>query len=127
MGVSSITGAVIACSGNNTTMRTFWEEPLTEEQKREMIDHLAVNIVKRGLGTPAIMFLEMNKPLTTIASSTAIVASPFLVPFLGFDRVDQYTQFFQSRENVERLIERIEEMEEEKRLSKKDRDEPQKE
>lgn len=108
-------------------MRTFWEEPLTEEQKQDLIEHLSINIVKRGLGTPAIMFLEMNKPLTTIASSTAIVASPFLVPFLGFDRVDQYTQFFQSRENVERLIERIEELEEEKRLSKKNREEPTKE
>jgi hypothetical protein len=108
-------------------MRTFWEEPLTEEQKLELIESMAVNIVKRGLGTPAVMFLEMNKPLTTIASSTAIVASPFLVPFLGFDRIDQYTQFFQARENVERLIERIEEMEEEKRLSKKNKEEPLKE
>ncbi|MCX8053772.1 MAG: hypothetical protein N3B12_08180 [Armatimonadetes bacterium] len=41
--------------------------------------------------------------------------SPFLAPFFGFDKVDLYTQLLSDRENWDRLVERIEELEEEKR------------
>jgi len=43
------------------------------------------------------------------------VFAPFLAPFFGFDKVDLYTQLLSERENWERLVERIEELEEERR------------
>lgn len=101
----------------------FWQQPLTEEQTSELIERLAQWSVRKGLGAAAVLFLELHKPLTFIASQTAIVFSPFLIPFLGFDRVDQYTQLFQSRENVERLIQRIEELEEANRSSQSAKEE----
>ncbi|NUL82715.1 MAG: hypothetical protein HUU60_08355 [Armatimonadetes bacterium] len=96
-------------------MKLFWDDPLTDEQTEEMVEGIAQNVVKRGLSAPAIMFLEMNKPVAPLASHAAIAFSPFVVPFLGFDRVDRYSQFFNSRGNVERLLQRIEELEEERR------------
>ncbi|MFN7019340.1 MAG: hypothetical protein ACK4RG_08740 [Fimbriimonadales bacterium] len=97
-------------------MREFWREPLSEAQKQELIDALAHQVVKRGLSSPAILFLELHKPLAFIGSQAAIVFSPFLAPFFGFDKVDLYTQLLSERENWERLIERIEELEEAQRL-----------
>ncbi|MCS7191211.1 MAG: hypothetical protein NZ843_06375 [Fimbriimonadales bacterium] len=96
-------------------MREFWKEPLSEAQKQELIDALATQIVRRGLSSPAILFLELHKPLAFIGSQAGIVFSPFLAPFFGFDKVDLYTQLLSDRENWDRLVERIEELEEEKR------------
>ncbi|MCX7688976.1 MAG: hypothetical protein N2045_13505, partial [Fimbriimonadales bacterium] len=59
-------------------MREFWKEPLTEAQKQELIDALAQKVVKRGLSSPAILFLELHKPLAFIGSQAGIVFAPFL-------------------------------------------------
>ena len=99
-------------------MREFWREPLSEEQKTQLIDALAQQVVKRGLSVPAVLFLELHKPFAFIGSQAGIVFSPFLAPFFGFDRVDQYTQLLSERENWERLVERIEELSEEQRASR---------
>lgn len=89
-------------------MLPVWEKPLTEEDIERMIDRVAGEIGKRGLETPAILFLEMHKPLANVFAHGALAFSPFLMPFLGFDRVDRYTQFMSSPANVERLIQRLE-------------------
>ena len=98
-------------------MREFWREPLSEEQKAQLIDALAQQVVKRGLSAPAILFLELHKPFAFIGSQAGIVFSPFLAPFFGFDCVDDYTQLLSERENWERLVERIEELAEESRTA----------
>jgi hypothetical protein len=99
-------------------MREFWREPLSEEQKTQLIDALAQQVVKRGLSVPAVLFLELHKPFAFIGSQAGIVFSPFLAPFFGFDCVDDYTQLLSERENWERLVERIEELTEEQRASR---------
>ena len=99
-------------------MREFWREPLSEEQKTKLIDALAQQVVKRGLSVPAVLFLELHKPFAFIGSQAGIVFAPFLAPFFGFDRIDQYTQLLSERENWERLVERIEELTEEQRASR---------
>ncbi|MEN3001909.1 MAG: hypothetical protein ABDI19_08725 [Armatimonadota bacterium] len=96
-------------------MREFWKEPLSEERKEELIETLAQFVVKRGLAAPAVLFLELHRPLAFIGSQAGIVFSPFLVALFGFQRVDEYTQLLSERENWDRLIERIEELEEERR------------
>lgn len=89
---------------------SLWDQPLTEEQKQQLIEGIAAKTVQKGMGAPAILFLEMHKPLTYIVSQGAIAFSPFMAPLLGVDRVDTYTQLFSDRANVERLIQRIEEL-----------------
>jgi hypothetical protein len=102
-------------------------EPLEEEEIQKVLDDIATQVVKRGLTAAAIMFLEMNKPITYVASQGLIVTMPFLAPFVGADKVARYSRFLQTRENVDRLIERIEELSEEydrKRKSEKDKGKP---
>ncbi|MFN7019283.1 MAG: hypothetical protein ACK4RG_08455, partial [Fimbriimonadales bacterium] len=73
-------------------------------------------IVHRGLSAPAVLFLELHKPFAFIGSQAGVVFAPFLAPFFGFERVDIYTQLLSERENWDRLIERIEELSEERKM-----------
>lgn len=59
----------------------------------------------------------MHKPLANVAGHAAIAFSPFLVPFVGFNAVDDYSQFFSKRENIEALIQRIEQSQRQEKQS----------
>jgi len=97
-------------------------EELSPEERDRMIEELAHKIVDRRLETPAILFLEMHKPVTFLASQSVLVASPFLVPLFGRDGVRRYSQLFSAQENVELLIRRIEELADERSESKAEKD-----
>lgn len=68
----------------------------------------ADEVTKRGLSVPAIFFLEMYKPLTTIFGATCQTLNPFLIPILGAERSRVLLKFLESRENVEKLLVLIE-------------------
>lgn len=91
-----------------------WEDELTDEQRDAILERIAQEIVRRGMAAPAVLFLELNKPLSFVASQSLIVLTPFLAPFVGIDNVHRYSQLLEKRENVERLIERIEQIEHER-------------
>ncbi len=59
---------------------------------------------------PAVLVLEVTKPASFLFSQGVLVLGPVLYPFLGFDRVDRFAGFLNSRENIEMLIARIEEL-----------------
>jgi hypothetical protein len=81
-----------------------------ESNPESIIEEIAHKIVDRGLETPVIFFLEMNKPVSRLMGQSVLLTVPFLAPFLGLDRVEKYATFFQEIENVERLIQKIEEL-----------------
>ena len=85
----------------------LWTEELTEEQELEMIQKAAHEIRKRKMEMPAILLLEMHKPLHFLASQATIVFSPFLVPFVGFDNVNDYSRLLAKRDNIERLLDEL--------------------
>lgn len=90
------------------------DEPLSSEERDRLIDELAQKVSNRRMETAAILFLEMNKPISFLASQSMIVASPFIVPLFGIDGVRKCSQLFSSTENVERLVDRIEELADER-------------
>jgi hypothetical protein len=85
------------------------EFELTDEQETRLIGNIAKLVVDMGLETPAIMFLEVAKPLSFIASQLAIVALGPLQWLFELE-VPKYTGLFMKKENVGRIIERIEEL-----------------
>ena len=89
-------------------MSDIWEKELTEQEKEDLLEKAANEIKRRKMVVPAILFLEMHKPLSYVGSQAAIVFSPFLVPFLGFDNVNNYSRLLAERNAVERLIQRLE-------------------
>jgi hypothetical protein len=95
-------------------------DELSPEERERLIDDLARKIVDRRLETPAIMFLEMHKPVAFLASQSMLVAAPFLAPMFGRDGVERYSRLFSSQDNVELLIRRIEDLADD-REARKDR------
>jgi hypothetical protein len=98
--------AKYASSGMAT--QALWTEDLTDQEAEALMAKLEEQIRKRKLEAPAIMFLEMNKPLTRITANAMIVFTPFLAPFVGLDNVHNYSRLLMDRDNVERLICRLE-------------------
>ena len=88
---------------------------LPPEREREIIEKLARRIVDSGLGTMALMTLHSIAPLSFMGTQVGmVVGSPLLMTLdlLGV-KVYEYAGLFaestRSRENVERLIFKIEE------------------
>ena len=85
-------------------------DDLTDEQVNGAIEDIARHIVRRRLETPAILLLEMHKPVSFIASQALVVGTPFLGPLLGVDRLAHYGSILHDRANLDRLIQRIDEL-----------------
>lgn len=86
------------------------DEPLSDEEKEQLINELAQKVVDKRMETPMILFLEMNKPLSFFASQSMVAMSPFLIPLFGQAGIRKYSQLLSSTDNVEMLIERIEDL-----------------
>jgi hypothetical protein len=84
--------------------------PITDERRDEVIDSIAEKVVRRRLEMPAVLFLDMHKPLSFIASQSLLVAMPLLGMMFGAQPVADLSKLLAERENVEKLIMRIEEM-----------------
>ena len=69
---------------------------------------MAQKVAQRGLFVPAILFLEMHKPVTFLAGQGLLLASGFLAPVFGPQNVQRFAKLLESRENIERLIRAIE-------------------
>ena len=83
------------------------EFDLTEEEEQKLINNIARLVVDKGLEGPAVMFLEVTRPLAFIASQLAIMA---LGPLQWLFELEgpKYTGLFMKRESVGRIIDRIE-------------------
>ena len=89
-------------------MFDFWKDELTEEETQALLDKCSNEIRRRQLEAPAIVFLEMHKPLSNVFAHAGLTMAPFLVPLFGFDFVNDYSNLLQKRDNVERLIQMLE-------------------
>ena len=77
----------------------------------QMFRTIAERIVLKGLGAPAILFLEMHRPLSGLLYNLSLLSSPVLSALFG-PRAESYTRkIFESPDNFDRLIRMIEDME----------------
>ena len=97
-------------------------EELTREQEEEVIRKTAKRIHNSGMGTAAIWFASTVKPLAHIGSSFGRV---FIYPYLWIMKGDVslwgdrfFTTFYDS-ENYEKLMNLLEEMDEEDKKKNK--------
>jgi hypothetical protein len=86
-----------------------WDAELSETDCDALMEAVVRRVQALGLQVPAILFLEMHKPMTRLASQALLVGSPGLAVLFGPQNVQRYVKFLESRENIERLIQRIEE------------------
>jgi hypothetical protein len=97
-----------------------WQD-LPPEREAEVIEKLANAFVKRGLGLMGRMLLESGGPLTSMFAEFYM---GIYGPFFDFLEVDEYVALLRNKRNVKRLLNRIEELEEEKDRAEKERRRP---
>jgi hypothetical protein len=90
----------------------LWQKELSEEDKNKLIEKIAKKIVEKRLEVPAIFFLESIKPVAFVGTQISyIVFAPFLY-LLGPESFN-YLSIFEKREDIEKLLSKIEELSEE--------------
>lgn len=83
--------------------------PLTPKQE-EILDKVARKVVQWRMTVPAILFLESVKPLNFIGSQMLVFFEPFVQTFFTVRDYNEFVRMMEERENVERLLQRIEKL-----------------
>ncbi len=81
-----------------------------ERTDKELLEQAAQTIVRRGLEVPAILLLEMHKPLANLIGHAVWVTMPFLALFWGVATTNRLGHLLSDPDCIERLIQRIEEL-----------------
>jgi len=82
---------------------------VTPERRDELLNAISDRIIRHGLVTPAIFFLQMGKPLAFLGSQAVFLAQPFAGLFLNEDSIEDFGHILSDRENVELLLVMLEE------------------
>ncbi|MFH0778201.1 MAG: hypothetical protein V2A71_06170 [Candidatus Eisenbacteria bacterium] len=98
------------------------EEPKGTVQDDEgILDSIAGRIVRMGLAVPAIFFLESSKPLSFLGSQVLVFLEPFIKTFVEVKNYEKFCLLVEDRENVEKLILKVEQEEERLKEEKRER------
>ena len=81
---------------------------LSAARRDELIERLACRLNAWGMVAPSLAFLEANKPLSFLGSQLLLLSQPVLGLIWGEDSLRDYALLFEDRDNVERLLCRLE-------------------
>jgi hypothetical protein len=103
-------------------LRQFLKEDLQGDLKDDdsILNTVATRITRRGLGVPAIFFLESSKPLSFLGSQVLVFFEPFVKTFFEVKNYERFCLLLENRENVEKLIQKIEDEEEKLKEEKRE-------
>ena len=94
--------------GGPTTGGEPPKKPPDEWTDEDLLDAVAGRVVRMRLAVPAIFFLESTKPLSFLGSQLLIFLQPFVQAFLTIRNYERFSHLMEDRQNVERLIQRVE-------------------
>jgi len=86
------------------------ESELGPEERDRLLDRAAREVVRRRLEVPTILALELHRPLAFLSSQALVVFTPLLAPALGLETLQKLSHLLEERGNLDRLIDRIEEL-----------------
>ncbi|MCS3918879.1 hypothetical protein Q2T83_06050 [Fervidibacter sacchari] len=92
---------------------------LAERDAEQLLEKAAQVIVRRGMEVPAILFLEMHKPLANLIGHAVWVTMPVWALFFGVATTNEIGALLSDPERIERLIQRIEELSAKREAEKK--------
>lgn len=82
-------------------------DTLSEEDDRLLAD-IAGLICRRGLATPAVLWLESLRPLSFLGSQALRFCEPFAQPFLPAGQCGRLAEILEVRGHLERLVRHVE-------------------
>ena len=80
-------------------------------QSEQLIEHLTEQISRWRLTMPAILLLQVTRPLSFIASQGLLLCQPLLSFVYDAPRVADYAELLADRASMDRLVRRLEEEE----------------
>ncbi|MCA9074930.1 MAG: hypothetical protein KDA93_07855 [Planctomycetaceae bacterium] len=78
------------------------------ESQRVLIDRLCQEIARRGLTTPAIVYLEMSRPLGFVTAQAIHFFSPIISLFTDQQGHRKFAEFLEHRGAIDYLLDRLE-------------------
>ena len=90
------------------------EAELPPEERDHLLERAAQEVIRRRLEAPAILALELHRPLAFLSSQALVVFTPLLAPALGLEILQKLTRLLEEPSNLDRLIQRIEALAEER-------------
>jgi hypothetical protein len=87
--------------------RTPVDDELTPQERERALEAIASRIRRYGMETPAIMFLEMHRPLSGLAGLASHAVTPFFGAFLGQAQVERYAGLISDKTAMDELIARL--------------------
>jgi hypothetical protein len=81
---------------------------LPPAERDAILDRIATEVVRRRLEAPAVLCLEAHRPLQFILSQGLVVFTPMLAMLFGAAPLEKLAALMQDRENLDRLLYRIE-------------------
>jgi len=88
------------------------KEELTPHQE-EILTKIAQKVVSWKMSVPAILFLESVKPLNYVGSQMMAFFEPFVQAIFSWKDYDEVRNMMEERGTVERLLQRIEQLDSE--------------
>ncbi len=85
------------------------------EAQRPVVERVCGEVVRRGLTTPAIMALEMSRPLNFVGSQALHFFSPLISALTDAQGHKQFAEFLEHRGSIEYLCRRMEQLDAERR------------
>jgi len=98
-----------------------------EEQDKALLEAVARKVVQMGLSVPAVFFLESTKPLSFIGSQALVFLEPFVKSIFNLASYDRFVALMEDRSNIEKLIQRIEDLDDQAQKAEKERRKKEKE
>lgn len=80
-----------------------------QQQSEQLLEQLAQQIDRWGLTLPALLLLQVTKPLSFIASQGLLLCQPLLSFIHDSPRTADYADLLADRTNIDRLVARLEE------------------
>ena len=96
-------------ANENTNLPLILDE-IPQDEQRELLEKIAMQVVKRRLTAPAILFLEMCKPLNFLGSQVLIALNPFVQVVFNTTEYQKFALIIEKDANVELLIRLMEEL-----------------
>ena len=81
------------------------------DMQRRVIEEVCREVVRRGLTAPALLALEMSRPLNYVTAQLLHFFQPFLVVLTDAAAYGQFTAFLEQRGSVDYIAERLESIE----------------
>ena len=88
---------------------------ITIARREELLTKMARRVVDMRLTPLAVVMLESSKPVSFVGSQLMVFLGPIVTAVFPFQSYDEVAALFEERENVERFIRKIEQLEDDRR------------